>query len=155
MTSGRQIPIHLALAAKARSDTSLAKILAHKDNLTAKFQSGRMSVKEVMALGLGEFCRQADVGENLLNGDKYRDDVKPGIKSFIKDLKKLAKERSTDPEQTGSTANPQPDLEVRLSRVCDLLHEARLTLHSKRHIIRTLTSRKGRVVVGISDDETS
>ncbi|MCM2499300.1 hypothetical protein [Neorhizobium galegae] len=153
MKSPNALPPQLALDAKARSDSSLAKVLAHRAALTTKFQAGKLTPDEVKALGLAKFCRQAGVGENFLNGDKYRDDVKPEIKKFLRDLKKLAKNGSADLENAGG-ANDGNDLELRFSRVCDLLHEARLTLHSKRQIIRTLSSGAGPTVVSISGNKS-
>ncbi|MGO7035416.1 hypothetical protein [Rhizobium ruizarguesonis] len=155
MTKKGALPVQLALEAKARSDSALGKVLAHKKAVTAKFQAGKISLEEVMAFGLGNFCQQAGVGKNFLNGKKYQIDVKPEIKSFIKELKKLAKERGGGQSKDDVREEAGDDLEAKFGRVCDLLHEARLLLHSKRRIIKTLSSRKGAAVVQISVDETS
>ncbi len=155
MGARNSLPPQLAFKAKARSDSALAKVLAHRETLTAEFESGKLNVEDVEALGLAEFCRQAGVGANFLNGDKYRNDVKLEIKSFLKNLKKLTKALSVRETQDYVSATIEDNLEVKFSRLRDQLHEARLSLHAKRKVIRALSSGNRPGVVPISDDKSS
>ncbi|MGO6849600.1 hypothetical protein ACCS68_04250 [Rhizobium beringeri] len=146
----KQKTIHLQLIAKKRSDAALSAIQDARDGLTRDFHAGRLTPQDLAALTLGSFCVRAGLGPNFLNGEKYKEHVKPEIKEFIKKLKATAaNERAAPPR--GPTYTER--LELSNARLRDQVHAARLLLHEKRSVIRTISRKAEAKVVRLLPQE--
>ncbi|KQV28835.1 hypothetical protein [Rhizobium sp. Root1204] len=141
--------VKLALTAKARSDQSVARIQSFKLQLADKLRKGILSQSDADQLGLASFCRQAGVGENFLNGPLYKDSLKNDIKLFIARIKASYIEKQKEGHSRLSAEHTQADTEVALNRLKDMLHAARIQLHAKRQIIKSLSQRNSPTVVSL------
>ncbi|WP_156387057.1 MULTISPECIES: hypothetical protein [unclassified Rhizobium] len=125
--------------AKARTTGKVALVMAEMARLNKLFDTGKLTRAETAELGLGSFCRQAGVGENFLNGDLHRETLKPRIQNFIKQLKARSVETNDAPLSTTISRDSQEQLSTSNMRLKDMLHSARLHLHAKRQIIKSLS----------------
>ncbi|NTH25686.1 hypothetical protein G6K83_11445, partial [Agrobacterium rhizogenes] len=133
----------------------LGLVYACRDRLTADFHAARLSMREIDELGLARFYQLAGVGKNFLNGKKYRSDIKPEIKAFISSLKDAARtQKAMISGDEGKPNDELANLRIANSRLRDIIHEAKIRLHAKRQMIKSLSTRPSPAVVPLSGKRT-